>query len=334
MAYPGYASADCHRPTDLAVDSGTNTLYVTNASRLDAEAPADAVGTPTSSRRSRKTDGVNGVNAGLLLVDGLVEWNGWNANSCSPDARNAVAKAIGSAIDAANAAAGGTIKNIVIVGGDGVIPMAAVPDLTEYSNESTFARRCALDANGNEQRRVRHASAVASSSATTRTQPTPVSRARGDHELYVPDRNIGRLVETADEIIGQLDNFADLRRQARPADVRRAVTGYDFLDDGAQAVVDELDAAVPDRSSLLDNAWDSERRSSTCSARPRQRTTACSRRTRTTTSSHCLPALPTQTGSTTTTDLVEHRRLPRRLDAEGIRAGRARSGSPSVVTPD
>ena len=58
----------------------------------------------------------------------------------------------------------------------------------------------------------------------------------GDHELYVPDRDIGRLVETTDEIRLQLDNFStSAATRPRHFQPPAAVTGYDFLNDGAEA---------------------------------------------------------------------------------------------------
>ena len=72
---------------------------------------------------------------------------GEGANRCSPEARNDVVREIGNVIDdivdgtdTADTTDDLTIDNIVILGGDGVVPMAAIPDRTAYSNEYTFAR--------------------------------------------------------------------------------------------------------------------------------------------------------------------------------------------------
>jgi len=238
-------------PAGLEISAGIDTLYITNAARLDHESTGRSVNVLTA---VADTEGVIEINAGLLLLDGLGEWGAYNANQCDPAARNQLVKAIGRQIDAANAAAGNTIENIVIVGGDGVVPMAAVPDLAEYSNESTFARSV-LDANG----RATPVAGVQASGFFLSDDPyatdAGISILGGDHELYVPDRSIGRLVETADEIIGQLENFVEYGGKVDPRTFDAAVTGYDFLDDGAAAIIDELDDEYS-VTSLSGNDWD------------------------------------------------------------------------------
>ncbi|MCU0261761.1 MAG: hypothetical protein MUE78_12140, partial [Ilumatobacteraceae bacterium] len=155
---------------------------------------------------------------------------------------------------AAIAADGGDVDHIVIVGGDGVVPMAAVPDLTVYSNESTFARDV-LTGNG-ESNEV--AAALGSGyllSDDPYATPAGISVLNGDHELYVPERSIGRLVEEPWQIIQQLDNFQTYDGLIDPATLpTAAVTGYDFLTDGAQAVADGLDGALA-TSRLISDAW-------------------------------------------------------------------------------
>ena len=211
----------------------------------------------TSSTTIVGTEISNKVDAGLLLVDNLSTWTQWNDNPCDADARNAVVTAIGQEIDKAVKTVkdlGGTIDNIVIVGGDGVIPMAAVPDLTEYSNESTFAREILSAGKSNS------VSGTVGSGYLLSDDPyatdAGISILGGDHELYVPERNIGRLVETADEIIGQLVNFRTYGGRLDPSTFNdtatAAVTGYDFLDDGAQAIQTELESAGFNVTSLLD----------------------------------------------------------------------------------
>jgi uncharacterized protein YjbI with pentapeptide repeats len=253
FAYPGPTPPRAV-PTELglAVEPGINTLYVTSAARLDAETSGRASDIISS---IAGTEGVNGVDAGLLLVDGLPQWTGWNDNRCSPEARNAVAVEIGKAIDAANTTAEGSIDHIVIVGGDGVIPMAAVPDITLYSNESTFARSVLTGGRTNSVSGTIGAGFLLSDDPYA--TDAGISVLEGDHELYVPDRAIGRLVETADEILLQLDNFATFDGQLDPATFTNdaLVTGYDFLTDGADAIISALSGPF-ETSSLNDDVWD------------------------------------------------------------------------------
>jgi uncharacterized protein YjbI with pentapeptide repeats len=258
FAYPAPAAPTAVVPPSLAVAPGIDTLYVTNAARLDAESAGltSGVGTDEIITSIAATEGINGVDAGLLLLDGLTQWDGWNTDRCSPAARNALAIEIGKAIDAANSTAGGTIEHIVIVGGDGVVPMAAVPDLTEYSNESTFARDVLTNGRTNAVSGTIGAGFLLSDDpyATDRG----ISILDGDHELYVPDRAIGRLVETADEIKLQLDNFATFGGQLDPAtfNSNALATGYDFLTDGTEAIIASLDDAFQNLAVLNNETWD------------------------------------------------------------------------------
>ena len=249
IGYPAPIASTAIIPGALAVGAGTNTLYVTNSARLDRESPGKLASVIAA---IGGTEIRNRVDAGILLVDNLPQWTGWNANPCDPDARNAIVTAIGMQIDTAIKTSGATIQNIVIVGGDGVIPMAAVPDLTEYSNESTFAREILTAGKSNS------VSGTVGSGYLLSDDPyatdAGISILGGDHELYVPDRNIGRLVETADEIIGQLVNFRTYGGRLDPGTFNgtAAVTGYDFLDDGARAIIAELEAGGFNVSELLE----------------------------------------------------------------------------------
>jgi uncharacterized protein YjbI with pentapeptide repeats len=256
--YPMAAAPTAIVPVDLAVAEGINTLYVTNAARLDAESASltSGVGTDEIITSIAATEGINGVDAGLLLLDALPQWNSWNTDGrCSPEARNALAIEIGKAIDAANSTAGGTIEHIVIVGGDGVVPMAAVPDLTVYSNESTFARDVLTNGKTNA------VSGTIGSGFLLSDDPYATDRGisilDGDHELYVPDRAIGRLVETADEIKLQLDNFATFGGQLDPATFESSAlaTGYDFLTDGTEAIIGSLADAFENLAVRNDDDW-------------------------------------------------------------------------------
>ncbi len=248
--YPAPVASATTIPGALNIGTGTNTLYVTNSARLDRESPGKLAGVIAA---LEGTENVNGVDAGLLFVDNLPEWTAWNANPCDADARNAVVTAIGKQIDNAIRTPGAMIQNIVIVGGDGVIPMAAVPDLTKYSNESTFAREILTAGSSNSVSGTVGAGYLLSDDPYA--TDAGISILGGDHELYVPERNIGRLVETADEIIGQLSNFKTYGGQLDPTTFNdsAAVTGYDFLDDGAQAIIAELAAGGFDVTELLED---------------------------------------------------------------------------------
>ncbi|MDH3753744.1 MAG: hypothetical protein OEU32_07710, partial [Acidimicrobiia bacterium] len=246
------------------IPPNVNTLYVTNTQWLTGEVGdiSDIIAAVDA------TAGVNGVVPVLVPVDDYQSVadrysnaapgdGGWLANRCDPDARNAVVSEIGQVIDGI-VAAHPTVENIVIIGGDGVIPMAAVPDLTEFANESTFA----LEVTGNGENNEVAAALGAGMLLTDDPYATTagISIQDGDHELFVPEVNIGRLVETGPEILNQLTHFAQYDGQLDPSTlpggVSAGVTGYGFLDDGALAVTQELAAAATVTDLTDADNWD------------------------------------------------------------------------------
>ncbi|HET6615132.1 MAG TPA: dockerin type I domain-containing protein, partial [Dehalococcoidia bacterium] len=73
-------------------------------------------------------------------------------------------------------------------------------------------------------------------------------------ELYVPDWNLGRLVETPDEISAAAQAFVDSDGQLTLDTA--LVTGYDFFTDGASQTAGALSALAPD--TLINDTWSSD----------------------------------------------------------------------------
>lgn len=244
-----------------ATPANANTLYLTNTRWLAGEIGVDAANDVIAAAAA--TTGVNGVVARVVALDAVPDvasaYDAWSANRCSPDARNDVVREIGRVLDGIDG-----IDNVVIIGGDGVVPMAAVPDRTAYSNERTFARDILSD-NGesNEVSGTLGAGYLLSDDPYAADAGYEINGA--DHELYVPERAIGRLVEDGPQILGQLENFVTYGGRLDPrtlpglGDATAAVTGYDFLTDGATAVADALDPGIVDGKldeTLINQTWD------------------------------------------------------------------------------
>ena len=159
------------------------------------------------------------------------------ADPCNPLRSNDVVRAIGKVIDSYTAARPG-IRNIVIIGDDRQIPMANIVDDTNFANERTFAQ----DFVGNDE-------SIAALLAGMYRTDDPYGTTAGirvrDHELFVPERAVGRLVETPAEIIRSLDNFITYQGRLDPSTtVNRALeTGYEFLADGAELNAKNLEAS-------------------------------------------------------------------------------------------
>src|SRR6185436_9887084 len=77
-----------------------------------------------------------GVVAGILPVDAPYET--WDANRCSPDAANDLARQIAASIDAVQAT-NPTLQHLVLIGDDTALPFFRVSDGTATANESNYA---------------------------------------------------------------------------------------------------------------------------------------------------------------------------------------------------
>ena len=132
-----------------------------------------------------------------------------------------------------------TLANVVVVGGDDIIPMARLDDTTRVGNETGLRRRV------RRQRPVlRRARARATSSATTRTATSTRCSGRRAGSTC-PSWRSGASSRRPTQIIAQLDAYADASGRL---DASRAyAAGYDFMTDGAGSVRDDARRVADDR---------------------------------------------------------------------------------------
>src|SRR6185436_705485 len=129
-----------------------------------------------------------------------------------------------------------SVKYLVIVGNDGTIPFFRQADQSLLAPESQYAPP------------VRDTSA---SQASLRNSLVLTQDPYGAdlfvsydaQALPLPDVAVGRLVETAGEIVGQIDAFLNMASTGLVPH-SSLVTGYDFLEDVANEVKDELDRGI------------------------------------------------------------------------------------------
>ncbi|MDW3213051.1 MAG: choice-of-anchor Q domain-containing protein [Ilumatobacteraceae bacterium] len=257
LPYPGVEqiaplplpAIDSTLPTEL------NTLFITNSQLLeftygpvaaDVLAAAEDVAAAASS----------GVVGAVLPVDDdsavRAAYEARAADPCDPERSNDIVRAIGDVIDRYTAARPG-IEYIVIVGDDRQVPMANVVDDANFANERTFSQDFAADAD-NES----NAALAAGRYRTDDPYGSDAGIRIRDHELFVPDRAVGRLVETPSEIIGALENFVEFGGRLDPTtESRNALqTGYEFLTDGAELNASNLaDAGYTVDDSLIGPSW-------------------------------------------------------------------------------
>ncbi len=197
----------------------------------------------------------------------------WDANKDNPFYANYVAGVIDNVIEAVTTdgvsgpgATGGdlfvgasdtippiffpNLRNVVLVGGDEIIPHYRLPDLTEIANESEYADYLkSIDANGI----IRSDSALGAALRYRMLLTDNVYGAGKPYRFYgfpffVPSLAVGRIVENPDQIARFVDYYAN--NTTAPAafqiDVtsfgganppkRAFISGYDFLKDQAGAI--------------------------------------------------------------------------------------------------
>ena len=161
----------------------------------------------------------------------------WEAAPCDVTAANGVVRAITDELTRLRNDPLYDIDHVMIVGGDDIVPMARLIDDTVISNE--FEYRDALG--------VRHPITAAfwdSAFLTDEPYGDAASLEFGERHLYVTDVGLGRVIDTPDEIIAQLEQFVTSGGQLDPA--TGFVAGYDFLDDSSMAIADEMEIVLTD----------------------------------------------------------------------------------------
>ena len=160
----------------------------------------------------------------------------WNACPTEVTRANAVMREIGLAIDAFRAAhvdagSNSTVQNIVLLGGDEVIPAARLEDRTTVANENGYAETFG---SGSELSTTLRSEYFLSDDPYGDVDPVPFF----DRQLHIPDVPVGRLPTTPAAAVRTVVRFTAF--DGRLAPVTAATSGYDFLTDGAQ----QVDAAL------------------------------------------------------------------------------------------
>jgi hypothetical protein len=123
--------------------------------------------------------------------------------------------------------AAGSLRYVVIAGGDFVVPFRRVPDLAGLGNEKLF-RVPVLD--GSASQAALKTGYFLSQDFYGATRLV----SRGSQRVYVPDIAVGRLVETVSDMTAVLDAYTTASGLVRPTTALS--TGYDFIADLAHDV--------------------------------------------------------------------------------------------------
>ncbi|MEM9465482.1 MAG: hypothetical protein AAGA90_08900, partial [Actinomycetota bacterium] len=243
-------------PGTLPVDLTGNTLFLVNEQRLEqlygAAGRADVMNSLDALVLYLEANANLGLDPIVIPVEAYAgvqtAYAAWDdpANSedaCDPEVANAVvSQIITNAVDPIR----DQLSHIIVVGGDDIIPMARIQDVTTIANEYDYRNELVGDintANGANAGDVTSLSASFWESRYLSDDPYGESAARslGDRFLYVPDVALGRLVENPSEIASALDHFVTFQGEL---DMDTAtVLGYDFLTDATAEIADDLVAA-------------------------------------------------------------------------------------------
>ncbi|MGD9099738.1 MAG: C25 family cysteine peptidase, partial [Anaerolineae bacterium] len=172
----------------------------------------------------------------------------WDAVPTSTVRANIVAEAIKTLVDE-QWSVYPDLEYLVIVGDDRVVPFHRVLDQTRYPEH--HYRRVSITSTVGA---ALHDDMTLTDDYYADAVPTIPDNPRWDgHDLYIPDLGVGRLIETPDEIVAQIDAFlADDEIAADDA----LVSGYGFVQDAAWAICDVLnDDGFATDCSLIGGSW-------------------------------------------------------------------------------
>ncbi len=161
----------------------------------------------------------------------------WDASPCSIGAANDVVRKI-NAVVARFRGGAQNVESVTIVGGDELMPMARISDLTTDANEASAVSDLLFTTNGLTRGNALFASEFLGNTLTDDAYTAGTTIPWFGRELYLPQLAGGRLVETPTEITRQLDAFDASNGILDPG--TGVVAGYDFMRDEATQVKTDL----------------------------------------------------------------------------------------------
>ncbi|MCH6231664.1 hypothetical protein MK786_13010 [Microbacterium sp. CFH 31415] len=210
------------------VGAATNTLYLIDTTRFRLTHGLQATDEVIAAIRALDGTGTVGdatISGAILSIDTdpavVAARAALDQEPCSLSARRSLTAAITAFVTAAVGPAAEQIESIVIVGGDDIVPFAPVPQHAAQFTEASHAAELRLPAQpdgtpcpaglrpGEVDPCATPLSAAAAAGVILTDDPYGLADAYpsfGGH-LYVPTVAVGRLVDTADQIRGQLDRF-------------------------------------------------------------------------------------------------------------------------------
>jgi CSLREA domain-containing protein len=236
----------------VTLQSGLDTVFLVNTQRLRGTFGADAQVALDALQNNLAELETLGLKSAVVPLDAYdpvrTAYTAWDENPCSPALANRVVRAATDVLDDIRAA-NPTLKHVVLVGGDDLVPHARIDDATTYANESQHA--------GTFRQADQYLGSFANAKLLTDNPYGTVRPIRFfNRHLYLPELRVGRLVETPADIARALGAFVDFDGVLAPETA--FTTGYEFLSDGAQDVHGQLDQVVGTATSRIDETWTSD----------------------------------------------------------------------------
>ena len=222
-------------PSTVTATAAKQTVILTNSARLTGDAAATAAFMTKLNTFAGRPD-VNGAVVDLALIPEAVGayaiWDTLAGKAC-PAAANVVARRAKDVIAAYNAFNPKTLKYVVIAGNDYVVPFYRQPDQSGLGSEKDY-HPAVLDTTASQSSLRLGYVLTQDFYGSTR------AISRFDHQLYLPDLAVGRLVESIGDMSAVIDAYGLANGSVAPT--RALVAGYDFLSDTAGFIADQLTA--------------------------------------------------------------------------------------------
>jgi CSLREA domain-containing protein len=151
-----------------------------------------------------------------------------------PYAKNLVAQAIRDIVDGYRTQDNSNLQYVVVVGGDAIIPFFRHPDFADLAKESQYVPPVRDDSPSQAALRLDY---ILSQDAYVADEE--VQLANSTFPIVASDVAIGRLVETAAEINAVIDAYRSTGNGVVTPQTS-LVTGYDFLEDAALEIKNQL----------------------------------------------------------------------------------------------
>ncbi len=217
-----------------AVAGGYRTLIVTDSSRMAEAGAGGAVGQKLAELAARSE--VSGRIVDLAEYPAIAWFNAQaDTHFDCPYAKNLVSDAIRTVLGQWRSA--NPVENIVLVGGDSIVPFFRYPDQALLGPESNYIPPVKDLTPSQASLRLNYVFGQDLYGASCEVELKLAT-------IPLPEVPVGRLVESPNEIIGMVQAYLDVPGGVLPSPTTALVTGYDFLSDAASGVEAEFEAGM------------------------------------------------------------------------------------------